>query len=231
MRTKYSHLFFDLDRTLWDFDRNSKEAIAELFEKHKMEGRLGVDLDKFLSIYRQINDDLWNRYREGTVKKHELRAFRFYESFKHFGYDDPQLGLTFNNEYIITSSSKTSLVDGAAEVLDYLGSKYKLHLITNGFVEAQNRKLDNCNIRHHFKEVIISDGMGFKKPDRRIFHYAMRLAKAKSANSLMIGDDYGPDVLGAKSVGMDQVFFNINNQLNKEATYTIEKLIEMKEFL
>lgn len=231
MRTKYNHLFFDLDRTLWDFDRNSKEAITELFVKHDMVSRLGVDSEAFLNIYKRKNDSLWDRYRREEVKKDELRALRFYESFQHFGYDDAELGLTFNNEYVVVSSSKTNLVAGAAEMLEYLGSQYQLHVITNGFVEAQNRKLDNCDIRRYFKEVIISDGMGFKKPDKRIFHYAMRLAKAKSADSLMIGDDYGPDVLGAKSVGMDQVFFNRSNQLSNEATYTIENLKQMKDFL
>lgn len=228
---KYQHLFFDLDRTLWDFERNSAEAIEDLYKKHKMEEKLKVSFPEFFKVYSLVNDELWAQYRKGDVVKDELRQQRYLLSFQHFGYDDAPLALLFNDEYVATSSSKTHLLPHAIEVLEYLNEKYDLHLITNGFVEAQNVKLDNCDIRKYFKAIIISDGMGFRKPDKRIFHHAMKEAGAKSANSLMIGDDYGPDVLGAKAVGMDQVYLCADTKAGQKATYIISDLLELKSFL
>lgn len=228
---KYQHLFFDLDRTLWDFERNSAEAIEDLYKKHKMEEKLKVSFPEFFKVYSLVNDELWAQYRKGDVVKDELRQQRYLLSFQHFGYDDAPLALLFNDEYVATSSSKTHLLLHAVEVLEYLNEKYDLHVITNGFVEAQNVKLDNCDIRKYFKVIIISDGMGFRKPDKRIFHHAMKEAGAKSANSLMIGDDYGPDVLGAKAVGMDQVYLCADTKAGQRATYIISDLLELKSFL
>ncbi|MEQ8910615.1 MAG: YjjG family noncanonical pyrimidine nucleotidase [Vicingaceae bacterium] len=227
----YQHLFFDLDRTLWDFERNSAEAIEELFYYHKMDKKLGVEFPEFFKVYSFINDELWAQYRKGDVVKDELRQQRYLLSFQHFGYDDAPLALQFNDEYVSTSSSKIHLLPNTLEVLDYLYNKYNLHIITNGFVEAQNVKLDNCNIRKFFKTIIISDGMGFRKPDKRIFHHAMKEAGAKSANSLMIGDDYGPDVIGAKAVGMDQVYLCPKPEAGQIATFTISNLKELKQIL
>tara|TARA_B100000965_G_scaffold339832_1_gene307695 strand:- start:843 stop:1541 length:699 start_codon:yes stop_codon:yes gene_type:complete len=228
---KYQHLFFDLDRTLWDFERNSAEAIEDLYKKHKMEEKLKVSFPEFFKVYSLVNDELWAQYRKGDVVKDELRQQRYLLSFQHFGYDDAPLALLFNDEYVATSSSKTHLLPHAIEVLEYLNEEYDLHVITNGFVEAQNVKLDNCDIRKYFKAIIISDGMGFRKPDKRIFHHAMKEAGAKSANSLMIGDDYGPDVLGAKAVGMDQVYLCADTKAGQKATYIISDLLELKSFL
>lgn len=228
---KYKHLFFDLDRTLWNFDRNSTEAILELFEYHQLDGKLQVGFDDFLKLYKIKNDELWVQYRNGKVQKDELRQQRFYRSFMAFGYDNAPLALQFNNDYVMASSSKKNLLEGANEMLDYLSKDYHLHIITNGFQEAQYRKLENCNIRNYFDAVVVSDGLGFKKPDQRIFHHAMKMANAKNANSLMIGDDYASDILGAKNVGIDQVYIDIERNNNKEATYTISKLIELKDIL
>lgn len=231
MKKKYEHLFFDIDRTIWDFERNSQEAIQELFEGYQMGEKLQVAFEIFLKIYKQKNEELWSLYRLGEVQKDELRQERFNRAFQYFGYSDAKLALKFNDDYVHTSSSKTNLLPHAKEILAYLDGNYRLHVISNGFVEAQNAKLDNCDLRKHFQEIIISDGLGFKKPDKRIFHHAMKRASARSANSLMVGDDYEPDVLGAKAVGMDQVYLTDQIDRLNEATYTIRSLEELKGIL
>lgn len=231
LKKTYDHIFFDLDRTLWDFERNSEQALKLLFQKYDLVNKLSVSFVQFLETYKEQNDKLWQKYREGQIKKDELRQYRFDLSFKHFGYKNESMALQFNDEYVVESSSQTHLIDNTIEVLDYLFPKYDLHIITNGFVEAQTVKLDRCNLRKYFGQIVISDGLGYRKPDKRIFHYAMKQAKAKSSNSLMVGDDYGPDVLGAKGVGMDQVFLEWNKVKVNQATYTIHSLKELMEIL
>ena len=55
---KYTDIFFDLDHTLWDFNRNSTETITELFLKHQLEELNRFTLDSFLSVYTSINKRL-----------------------------------------------------------------------------------------------------------------------------------------------------------------------------
>lgn len=227
---EYKHIFFDLDRTLWDFEQNSKTTIETLFIKHRLQEKLNTDFHDFFSTYNAKNNMLWANYRVGKVSKNELRLQRYHQSFLAYNFNDEEFALDFNDDYVKNCSSKTGLITGALELLDYLKPKYGLHIITNGFIEAQQIKLDNTGLSNYFQQVIISDGFGYRKPDKRIFHHALKKAGASSANSLMIGDDYGPDILGAKGVGMDQVYFCGSNE-NKEATYVINSLSELKQIL
>jgi putative hydrolase of the HAD superfamily len=118
------------------------------------------------------------------------------------------------------------------EILDYLSPNYKLHIITNGFSEVQDVKLKSSDMGRYFDKVVTSERAGVKKPDIRIFRFAMEQAGAGPGNSLMIGDDYEVDIVGAQNVGMDQVFFNPQNIVNQNGcTYEIADLIEIKGFL
>jgi putative hydrolase of the HAD superfamily len=228
---KYKHLFFDLDRTLWDFERNSTETIMDLHEIHGLEDKNVGSASDFLEIYKIKNQDLWVKYRHGEISKNELRSERFHQAFLHYELNDPELALHFNDKYVEMCSSKPHLLDGTIEVLNYLDDKYFLHIITNGFVEAQSVKMKNTGLENYFKEVIVSDGLGYRKPDERIFYHAMELAGAKLEESLMIGDDYEADILGAKNIGMDQVYLRPIKEVSKEATFEITELKELLEFL
>lgn len=228
---QYKHLFFDLDRTLWDFERNSHETIYELFFDLSINEKSGAEVDEFIRTYKEKNAELWEDYRDGRVTKDELRAERFNRALKEYDINDPKLALRFNDEYVKLCSSKPNLIPDALEVLNYLKPKYKLHIITNGFVEAQEVKIKNSGLESYFDVVVVSDGLGYKKPDKRIFYHALKLANATQNESVMIGDDYGPDVIGAKSIGMDQVYFTETIKGNEDATHVISELIELKAIL
>tara|TARA_B110000046_G_scaffold25332_3_gene24865 strand:- start:55139 stop:55831 length:693 start_codon:yes stop_codon:yes gene_type:complete len=228
---KYIHLFWDLDRTLWDFDKNSEEAIRDLYKKHDLLLKLGVEFVDFFNEYLEINHALWADYRNGDVTKDELRLRRFHNSFQKFDYNDSVFALSFNDDYVALCSSKPNLIPHSKEVLDYLKPNYKMHVITNGFAEAQQVKINNSGLDKYFIEVVVSDGLGYRKPDKRIFDYAFEKSGATAENSIMIGDDYGPDVLGAKEVGMDQVYFTKELQKDEAATFVIHSLLELKNIL
>lgn len=228
---KYKHIFFDLDRTLWDFERNSHETIHDLFFHFGIDSRTNARVAEFITTYKMENAKLWDDYRNGKVTKDELRAERFNRALRHYGINDDSLALQFNDEYVQLCSSKPNLIPNALEVLNYLQPKYKMHVITNGFVEAQEVKIKNSGLSDFFDVVVVSDGLGFKKPDKRIFYHALKLANANQKESVMIGDDYGPDVIGAKSIGMDQIYFTKNLSANESATHIISDLIELKGIL
>lgn len=227
---KYKHLFFDLDRTIWDFEKNSTETILELLNEWGLSRRGRLTESTFLKVYKEINKRLWQEYGQGRITKTELRAERFYQSLLAFKIDEKELALNFNDTYIQRCSSKTNLVPYSKEILNYLASSYILHIITNGFTEAQNVKLEKSGIRPFFSEVVIADEVGITKPDPRIFHHAIEASDADLKESIMIGDDFEADVLGAKNVGMDQIYYKKNASAKEraEATYTIGHLEELK---
>ena len=124
-----------------------------------------------------------------------------------------------------------ALFDGAIDVLEYLHPKYKLHIITNGFEEVQHRKMDSSFISKYFTNIITSERVGVKKPNPAIFNFAMEISGAKSDESIMIGDNFEADILGAKSVGMETVFCDFNGEIATEKVVTISKLKQLKDIL
>ncbi|MBL0066610.1 MAG: noncanonical pyrimidine nucleotidase, YjjG family [Bacteroidetes bacterium] len=206
--SKYKHLFFDLDNTLWDFERNSTEALTELYHKYSLQ-KLGVSsLEIFLEKYKERNAMMWDEYRLGKIDKATLRDKRFQLTFWDMGLDAETAPNELPDEYLRISPRKTHLFPHAHETLSYLCSKYTLHIITNGFVEAQEIKLQASDLEKYFAEIIISEHTGYKKPDINIFNYSMQKAGASSDECVMIGDGLDVDIAGARNAGWDTVYFN-----------------------
>jgi putative hydrolase of the HAD superfamily len=228
----YKHLFFDLDRTLWDFEKNSEQALLELIQYFKLEEKGIGTAQEFIRKYKAVNKHCWALYRKGQMEKAELRYRRFSETMESFGIRDEALAKSFGEGYIEISPKMTALVDGTTEVLNYLSEKYLLHIITNGFREVQYIKLENSGIGHHFDHIIISEDVGQKKPHRMVFDYALQRSGAKHRESLMIGDDLEADVLGARNAGWDQVFYNPEGIEHKEElVHEVKHLSELKTIL
>jgi putative hydrolase of the HAD superfamily len=229
---KYSHIFFDLDNTLWDFERNSGETLNELYHKHRLD-ELGVSTPEyFIHIYQERNAMMWEQYRLGKIDKETLRTKRFEFTFWDMGLEPDLAPPQLAEDYISMSPKKNYLFPHAHEVLAYLQQKYVLHIITNGFQEAQYIKLDAADLSKYFSEIIISEHTGFKKPDVHIFHYSAAKANAKANECLMVGDGLEVDVIGAKNAGWDAVFFNPNKIEHQEkVTYEISSLDELMNFL
>jgi putative hydrolase of the HAD superfamily len=204
---EYKHIFFDLDRTLWDFDANSKEAILELLEEFNLLEAIG-SAEKFVDVYHYFNELYWKSYRQGKIMKSVLRIERFVQTLLEFGIHDRELAKDLNNMYLQVCPTKTNLLPGAHDLLNYLVSKYYLHIITNGFTATQLAKLQHSGIRPYFRKIFTSETAGSNKPRRHIFEVAVKSSNARKTESLMVGDDYEIDILGAMWFGIDQAYFN-----------------------
>ncbi|MFN8308600.1 MAG: YjjG family noncanonical pyrimidine nucleotidase [Chitinophagales bacterium] len=228
----YKHIFFDLDHTLWDFETNSRLTLEELFEEHQLHEK-GIDLfERFHKTYIAINSQYWARYHKGEISKEKLRNGRFQDTLRYFGIYDKPLAVTMANEYTERSPFKTHLYGNAIETLDYLHKKYPLHLITNGFSEVQYVKIKNSGIHHFFQHIFVSDEVGFQKPAPEIFRHALDKAGCLACQGLMIGDNMQTDILGAKAIDMDQVYFNPRRQrVFDQPTYMISDLAELRNLL
>lgn len=229
---KYKHIFFDLDRTLWDFDKSAEETFLEMYSINKLQDKGVTSFEEFRSVYKKHNDHLWSLYRKGQIKKEVLSVQRFEQTLGEFGIQDDELASKLANEYIRLSPLKNNLFPYTHEILQYLQSKYELHLITNGFEEVQQVKVDASDLRKYFKNLITSEEAGFKKPDPRIFEYAFNKAETNARESIMIGDDLKVDILGAKAMGMDQVYVNFSNYEHcQDITHEVDALEKIKEIL
>jgi YjjG family noncanonical pyrimidine nucleotidase len=225
---KIDHVFFDLDHTLWDFEKNSALAIETIFKKHEIK----VDLQLFLFHYVPINIKYWEWYRVDKITQFELRLGRLKETFQLLNYEiDDEKIIFLSEEYIEYLPKFNYLFDGAIEILDYLKPKYNLHIITNGFHKIQDNKLKNSNIAHYFKTITNSELAGVKKPNPLIFEYAIAEANAAKTNSIMIGDCIEADVNGALNFGMDAILFSIDPSISYTNIKQISHLLELKKHL
>ena len=221
-------IFFDLDHTLWDFDRNSFLALKSVFKKYHID----VNLELFTEIYEPINEAYWKLYREDRISKEQLRRGRLVDAFNDFNVqfsiqqiDDMAVS------YIDELPKNNYLLEGAIAALDYLKDKYTLHIITNGFKEVQHIKLKNSGIYSYFKTITSSEEVGLKKPNPVVFKAALEQAGVSKEKTLMIGDNFEADILGAEAVGMKTLFYNYRRERVPVGYVVINSLIEIKNYL
>jgi putative hydrolase of the HAD superfamily len=204
----YKHLFFDLDHTIWDFDKNAEETLHELYHTYQLRD-LGLHSpDHFIEVYTKNNHQLWADYHVGKITKQKLRETRFSKTFLDLGLSPELIPERFEDDYVTICPSKTNLFPKAHETLYYLKERYSLHLISNGFKESTEQKVNNNGLNIYFENVVISEVVGFNKPDKAIFNHALTLANAGIAESIMIGDSIEADIRGAHDYGMKAIYFN-----------------------
>ncbi|MEM0931113.1 MAG: YjjG family noncanonical pyrimidine nucleotidase [Bacteroidota bacterium] len=228
MYKEVTDIFFDLDHTLWDFEKNSALTFEMILSKKEVE----VDLHDFLDVYRPINLSYWKLYREEKISKEDLRYQRLRNTFDALNLSiSDNIILQLAEEYIELLSSFGHLIPNAMEVLSYLRPKYRLHIITNGFKETQRKKIRNAHIDHFFQEIMDSETAGVKKPHPQIFDLALSSAGARPKNSLMIGDNLEADIMGAQAVEMQAIHFNVHGEPEHNLCQIINDLKEIKNIL
>jgi len=228
LKTKISDVFFDLDHTLWDFEKNSALAFETILKKHGIQ----VDVAEFVAKYVPVNSRYWKLYQDDQVTQEQLRYGRLKDVFDAINYEvsDETIHL-LAEEYIHYLPKYNHLFEGTIELLNYLKPKYKLHIITNGFNQIQFNKLKNSNIAHYFETVTNSENAGFKKPNPQIFHYALEISKSNKETSVMIGDNFEADIEGALNVGIDAIMFNEHNIEIAEDIKQVNNLLALKNYL
>ena len=222
------HIFFDLDHTLWDFDKNSEFAFDTIFKQQGFD----IELSDFLNIYIPRNQHYWKLYQDNQITHDDLRYYRLKDVFDALQIEISESMIhLLSDEYIKYLPEYNHLFDGALEMLDYLKPKYQLHIITNGFASVQTKKMKNSNIDHYFETITNSEMAGVKKPHKKIFDFALSLSNASKEESLMIWDSYEADILGAQNAGIEAIFFNEQNIQTDMPVFQVNHLLELKKIL
>ena len=225
MRNRIKHVFFDLDHTLWDFDKNSDLAFVKIFKDLTID----IKISEFLKVYKPINTIYWNKYRNDEVSKSKLRYGRLKDTFDSLNYDITDLEINkMSDVYIKSLADHNYLLPNSKSILDYLFSKYKLHIITNGFEEVQLQKIVSSDIQSYFSKIITSESVGVKKPNPIIFNEALKRANALACESIMIGDNIEADIYGALESGFSAILFNYHKINPPKEITNIANLIELK---
>lgn len=221
------HVFFDLDHTLWDFERNSEVCLQEIYQSRLTPF---VDYKSFIDTFRVINRGLWRALEMNQITHDELRRVRFGNALKKLGVTcSDEDSLSMNEDFMHLLPQQKHLMNGAIEVLDYLGEKYTLHLISNGYLPIQTKKMQQSGILHYFDQIITSDVADSRKPDKKIFDFALQAAGSTNQNSIYIGDDEIADKEGAFNAEMPFIYYDIT--ATRTSASTINHLLALKELL
>ncbi len=230
--SKYKTVFFDLDHTIWDFEANAKLTLQDLFSTTLAE-KINAPFQNFFERYSYHNTLLWSQYEKGLIPVEELKWKRMSRALLDFKIGDENLSKQMSKNFLEILPTKKEIFPYTFEILEYLKNKnYALHLITNGFIEVQNRKLEHSGLGKYFEEMITSERSNSLKPKPEIFEYALQVSNANKAESIMIGDNQHADIGGALNAGIDAIFVNhIKEPILVTPTYMIEHLKELENIL
>jgi putative hydrolase of the HAD superfamily len=227
-KLKIRHLFFDLDHTLWDFEKNSKICIRQIYEQHKFIFPAEIGFEAFFQKFSTINSAMWNQLDLSLITHEYLRIFRFQKVLQALDIEiDEQFSLELNQMLLDILPYQQHLMDDAFDTLEVLASRdYKMHIISNGYQDIQIKKMKSGGIYHFFNQIITNDIAGARKPEKAIFDFALYKADADIGNSLMIGDNLIADIEGAKNAGLRTIYFNPEIEENNS-----ENISELKYLL
>jgi putative hydrolase of the HAD superfamily len=228
MGKSYKHLFFDLDHTLWDFEKNSRATLLQLYNEYDLRSMGIHDFDALFESYNLHNDRLWERYRNGIIKREELRWKRMWLMLLDHKITDTSLAHEISTAYLEILPTRPLLIPHAKELLEHCKGRYQIHLITNGFETTQRLKLQYSGISRYFTHLITSEKSNSMKPHPDIFEFALKVANAGIEESIMIGDAIDIDILGAINAGWDTVYYNPGKVPHtRKPTYEIAHLEEL----
>lgn len=131
------------------------------------------------------------------------------------------------------TTRKTRLIEGTIELLDYLRPRYRMHILSNGFREVQYKKIENSGLKPYFDKIILSEDAGINKPHPDMFTYALKNTNSRRNQTVMIGDSWDADIVGAHKSRIAQIWFNPTGApgVDFQPTHTVRSLAEIRAIL
>ena len=236
----YKLVLIDLDDTLFDYPKTEEVAFRNTFEelgffmKSELSNEKKEEIyEKIKDRYKDVNLQLWKDLEKGTVDKDRLKVVRFEKIIEEFDlkYDPYKM----SELYLKKLGEGIFPFEVTEKLCEYLHSKYKVGIVTNGIKEVQHSRIENSKIAKYIDKIIISDEVGVNKPDKRIFEYAMNYFEITDKSEvIMIGDSLGADIKGGQNAGIDTCWVNLRNNVNDTGIvpkYEVRKLEELFEIL
>lgn len=219
-------VLIDIDDTIFDFEKCSKNAFKKTLKKLDLSYK-----EKDFSYFNKVNDILWTKQKLGNINIEEVFIERSNMMSKYFGLDIEKE--IFNNLFVEFLYDEIEMIDEVEGLLSYLSDKYQIFAASNGVYDMQVNRIKKSNLDKYFKDIFVSDKIGFEKPDKRFFQKIMNFTKFSNNDLIMIGDSIKSDIIGAKNSNIKSIYFNKENKKNsdKNFTYQVKNLSEIKKIL
>lgn len=219
-------LLIDIDNTLLDFGKCSRNAIVKGFQDNGL-----IFREEYIDIFHSVNNILWAQIEDGSLTREKLHKIRWGLVFEKLGISAD--GEKFEKNFVNAIHESHEPVDGAMEFLSYLCEKYTLCAASNGPYEQQCHRLECAGMKKFFTHIFVSDDMGCAKPKIEFFEECQRRLKNIPKNEIMlIGDSLTADIAGGKNFGIATCWFNYGKTDEKSgADYNIKSLLEIKNIL
>ena len=186
----------------------------------------------FVREFFQTNEQLCDKYDHGIIGKDEIRYKRFHLIFSRLGMGEVETADEIQELFISECPKRGKLIEYARKIVEVLFARYALHIITNGFKDIQFTKLESSGLSGFFQEVITSERAMCRKPDAGIFQFAFDAAGASKEHTVMIGDNLTTDIVGARDIGLDHIYFNPSQRDHSEdIMMEISHLKELEDLL
>jgi 2-haloacid dehalogenase len=219
---KYAWILFDADNTLFDYNGAESIALRAAFK----ELRISKYTPAVQKTYRIINEKLFKEYEDSRITSDRLRIKRFEQLFSELKIDAD--AKVFSTRYLAYLAECSALLPGALQTVHRLSKTHKLLLITNGLADVQRPRFARSKLKKYFFGTVISDEIGYAKPDARFFDFAFTLMGGPPKHSvLVVGDSLTSDIEGGIRYDIDTCWANYKNQLRPaeiRPTYEIQTL-------
>jgi HAD superfamily hydrolase (TIGR01549 family) len=183
-------------------------------------------LDEFAAGFHACNAELWNSYRCGELELDELRVERFARLLRL-----PRASTLLDAvvaRFEAELGRRVTLFPEAGSALTALRRLARLVVVTDGIAAVQHAKLSRCRLRHLFDRVVISQEVGYRKPQPALLHGALDQAGVRPRDALVVGDSGPSDGAGAHAAGLDFCWVNREDQ-PREAAGPVPARFEVRD--
>lgn len=225
---KYEYLFIDADETLFDFETAEKRALMETYQAFDL-----PYTEETVALYHRINKGLWSDLEKGLIDQDGIKVERFNQVLKAL--DSSKDAKTVASFYMDALGKGTDLLPGALDLVKDLKESYKICIITNGIEIIQTQRIGQSAIATYIDQIIISEAVGYSKPDTRIFEFAMnQTGMTDKGKVVMIGDSLSSDIKGGNDFGIDTIWVNLSHQQSSDhvkPTHEVNRLEDIPNCL
>lgn len=225
---KYNIILFDADDTLLDFKKSEKKALENAFIKNNI-----CLTEKIISEYKKINSGLWSEFNKGNIEKEYIVDNRFRMLFEKLDINEDADKIKKDYQYELGYGF--FVIDGAIEICKKLSETCDLYCVTNGLAQNQFRRIKGAKLEEYFKDIFVSEEVGFAKPKKEYFDYVLKkISNCHKESILIVGDSLESDIQGGVNAGIDTCWYNPNGYVNNSKVtpkYEIKNLDEILEII
>lgn len=228
MKKEKASVLLDLDDTLLDFHKAEAIALSRALREIDIEPK-----KETLELYSEINKQQWHRLELGLASREEILLKRFQILFEGLGLRrSAEQARDLYEDYLCEGHF---FIDGAPELLETLCPRYNLYLVSNGTGKVQAGRMRSADIVKYFKEIFVSEEIGFNKPEREYFMRCFeRIEGFEPERAVIVGDSLSSDVLGGINAGIKTIWFNPKHLTAREdivPDYELDSLCILPDML